>query len=355
MSESSLQAESGTGFTGTLRFADFFGQEENIRFLQQLLTEGGAHSLLFSGAPGSGRHSLARSAAKWLLCERKSAEGACGQCPSCRYFETHVHPDFKEISRAGENLIRVERVRKEVVADLQMYPQISSRKIYLIDGDDLNEQGQNALLKSLEEPPAYALFMLTVERRDSLLPTLLSRSAEVKMKPLQKAEIAAVLAGRGLEDPGGFYSSYAQGNPGKALAMAAREDLAELRETALQILEDCALCGTLELQAKELPLLKKEKERFPAILDLVQREVRDLSLYSAGREAEIINRDQLERIRKLTRSLQARLRDAGESLNARLLSADQSLREIRRAQAANVNYEMMSWQFLQKLQDWLQG
>lgn len=347
-------ADALAGKTGTLRFADFFGQNENIVFLKRLLTEGGAHSLIFSGAPGSGRHSLAKATAKWLLCEKPAEEGACGECSSCRYFEGGVHPDFKAVDRGEENLIRVERVRREIVSDLQMYPQLSSRKIYLVDGDDLNEQGQNALLKSLEEPPPYALFMLTVERRDVLLPTLLSRSAEVKLRPLSKEDIQEILQRKGVRDPGGFYSSYAQGNPGKALDLAARDDLAELREHATQILEATAFHNALQLQETELPLLRKEKERLPEILDLMQLAIRDLALLAAGQEGDVINRDQIGRLRELSDSLQERLQPDAESLKGRLLRADRFLREIRRAEVANVNHEILSWQLLQELQEALQ-
>jgi DNA polymerase-3 subunit delta' len=88
-----------------------------------------------------------------------------------------VHPDYRELElQEKEKVIPVDAVRQRIGADLYHQPQLGMRKVYLVDADALNEQGQNALLKSLEEPPPYAIFLLTALSARHLLPTIVSRA-----------------------------------------------------------------------------------------------------------------------------------------------------------------------------------
>ena len=332
-------------------FASLLGQEQSKNLLLRLFNQGKQHAILFTGPPGSGRHSLARAYARMLLCEDPKENDACGKCRSCSYIAKGIHPDYAEINKGEEKGIKVDQVRRGVVSDLAMAPQISSRKVYLIDGDDLNEQGQNALLKSLEEPPPYAVFLLTVSSRERLLATIHSRAAEVKTAPLEGEDMEAVLKANGIEEQAEFLAHYAQGNPGKAIALATEDSVIRLREEVISLLEKLPDENPLTLMSAPFQWLKEEKDAFPLILNLFQRALRDLALVEEGAVESLVNLDHLERYRTCLRKIKNTSKEA--ELAARFSAAERHCREMRRALEANVNIEILSWQFLMKLQEYL--
>lgn len=305
-----------------------------VRIAQQTNTQ----VILFCGEKGSGRHFLSRAFAQTLLCEEQPDTGACHQCHACRCFLSGTHPDYIHLSRGEERTIKAERLREQVVGTLRMKPQFGSLKIYLIDGDDLNETGQNILLKSLEEPPAYARFFLTVERMDTLLPTLLSRSVLLKMPPLSPEGLQQVLAKSGYPKPNPFWIHFAGGNPGKAIHLATDESFQSLREEAMSRFWRAPGQSYFQLLSQEQPLLMGDKERFPLVLDLSESLVRDLVALLSGC-SEVINLDKLDRIQTLCR----------QTSLPQLATFQDSLKELRRAQEANVNHETLCGQYLLRL------
>ncbi len=161
-----------------MSFSTIVGQTEIKERLGHALTgQPGARLYIHRTQGESARTRLARALAAALLCERPGRDGACGRCPSCRYMAGGVHPDYRELElQEKEKVIPVDAVRQRIGADLYHQPQLGMRKVYLVDADALNEQGQNALLKSLEEPPPYAIFLLTALSARHLLPTIVSRA-----------------------------------------------------------------------------------------------------------------------------------------------------------------------------------
>lgn len=140
-----------------------------------------AQTFIIEGAGDTLRHETALALAAALLCHEPK-DGACGHCPSCRYMEAGTHADYRMLpADPTDKRIPVDDVRREIMADVIMAPQLGTRKAYQISGDKLNEQGQNALLKTLEEPPPGSFFLLTVAKSDHLLPTLRSRSAIISL------------------------------------------------------------------------------------------------------------------------------------------------------------------------------
>lgn len=137
--------------------------------------------LILEGETDDMRARTAEILAAALLCH-ESEDGACGHCPSCVYLEAGTHADLVQLPQDPDvKRIPVEEVRSKVMGDSYMAPQLGARKLYLIDGEKLNEQGQNALLKTLEEPPRTAYFILTVQKREALLGTLRSRAVVVTL------------------------------------------------------------------------------------------------------------------------------------------------------------------------------
>ncbi|NLC84933.1 MAG: DNA polymerase III subunit delta', partial [Ruminococcaceae bacterium] len=132
-----------------MTFSDIIGQQELVNRLTKAVCGVPGHAYAFLGPQGSGRRLLARAFAKALLCSSTNDGESCNQCDSCRYFNNGVHPDFTFVAREGKDKnIKVERVRHAITADVAMKPQMARHKVYLIMADDLNEPGQNALLKS---------------------------------------------------------------------------------------------------------------------------------------------------------------------------------------------------------------
>ena len=141
-----------------------------------------SHFYLISGPRGSGKHTLANLLAAAILC--KEPEGPCGVCRSCRKLLSGSHPDYITIDDPTKKTVPVDLIR-DARADIFVRPNESDRKIYLFPrAQDMGIPGQNALLKVLEEPPAYGVFLLLTDNPEKLLPTVRSRCVELKLRAL---------------------------------------------------------------------------------------------------------------------------------------------------------------------------
>lgn len=141
-----------------------------------------AHFYLISGPEGSGKHTLARLLAAGLLCQEK--EKPCLHCHACRKVLSGTHPDFITVDDPDKKTVPVDLIR-EARADIYVRPNEGERKIYLFPrAQDMGLPGQNALLKVLEEPPSYGVFLLLTDNPEKLLPTVRSRCEELRLLPL---------------------------------------------------------------------------------------------------------------------------------------------------------------------------
>lgn len=177
-----------------IRFNDIIGQEPIKKHLQTALAQNNvSHAYLFCGDSGSGRHTLAKAFARALLCEQPTPDhDACGHCKSCLQAASANHPDIRVITHEKFN-IRVDEIREQLNNDIQIKPYSSKYKVYIIpDAHRMNEQAQNALLKTLEEPPAYAVIILLSDNESALLPTIVSRCITLQMKPVSEKDIADI-------------------------------------------------------------------------------------------------------------------------------------------------------------------
>ena len=144
-----------------------------------------SHFYLIAGPAGSGKHTLARMLAAGLLCQ--GSDMPCGQCPACRKVFAGTHPDFITVDDPEKKTVPVDLIR-QARADIYIRPNEGKRKIYLFPrAQDMGVPGQNALLKILEEPPSYGVFLLLTDNPEKLLPTVRSRCTELKLLPLPDA------------------------------------------------------------------------------------------------------------------------------------------------------------------------
>ena len=168
-----------------------------------------ASTFLFVGPPGIGKRSFALQLAQGLLCERRPDEALdpCGACPTCAQVLAGTHPDVVVVRKPGDkNFIPLElligdkehRMREGLCHDISLKPYSGRRKVAVIDDADyLNQEGANALLKTLEEPPPKSLLILIGTSEQRQLPTIRSRCQVVRFSPLPESDVADLLLSTG--------------------------------------------------------------------------------------------------------------------------------------------------------------
>ena len=165
-----------------MAFETLLGNDRLKQNLRSSLERGHiSHFYLISGPKGSGKHTLAKLLAEAILCE--GSHRGCGSCVHCRKMRSGNHPDFITVEDPEHKNVAVKIVR-EIRDDMFIRPNEAEHKIYLFP-QELGLEGQNALLKILEEPPAYGVFLLLTDNPDKLLPTVRSRCTELKMQALE--------------------------------------------------------------------------------------------------------------------------------------------------------------------------
>ncbi len=166
-----------------MSFDALLGNDQLKRNLTQSIAKGRiSHFYLISGPEGSGKHTLAKLLAAAILCQGSGKP--CGFCNPCRKVMENSHPDFITVDDPEKKTVTVDLIR-QARADIYVQPNESDYKIYLFPrAQDMGLPGQNALLKVLEEPPKYGVFILLTDNPDKLLPTVRSRCTELKMQAL---------------------------------------------------------------------------------------------------------------------------------------------------------------------------
>lgn len=170
-----------------MEFAGFLGNNALKQRLSASFQAGKAsHCYLLCGPEGSGKQTLAAILAAALQCEGHAAP--CGRCGPCRKVFANTHPDVITIDDPEKKTVSVELIR-QLQADAFIRPNEGVKKVYLIPrAQDMTDNAQNALLKLIEEPPSYAVFLLLTDNADKLLPTVRSRGVELRMEPVPRQE-----------------------------------------------------------------------------------------------------------------------------------------------------------------------
>ena len=220
-----------------MRFSDVHHQERALSIVRRALVSGRTHhAYLFGGPPGVGKELAARALAARLLCEAPDREpdaDACGECRACRLFAAGNHPDFQLIHRGLHKLhpdrtiraskglfLAVDVVRRFLIERASTTPTLGVRRVFLIrDAERMNEGAQNALLKTLEEPPGSACLILVTSSAERLLPTIRSRCQRVPFDLLPTDYVREQLTALAGVEPGAArtLAEIAQGRLGAAL------------------------------------------------------------------------------------------------------------------------------------------
>lgn len=284
-------------------WADVVGQEAATAFLRETLKRGRwCHAYLFAGPEGVGKTMAARIFAQALLCQGGAQTGVpCGGCLSCRRFAQGTHPDFLELSPGGKT-IGIDAVRA-LQRGLAMRPGLSPRRVAVIEpAEAMTEVAQNALLKTLEEPPGASILLLVAHVAAGLLPTIVSRCQRVRFSTVPPAELKALVEEKRPEyqGAGGLIAALAEGRPGIALGrdwqgvLARREQLAAIagQWPTTDPLPALQLAAEWEHLPEEAQMLE---------LDLLQLWVRDLLVLQEHPGAPgglLVHADRVEALRQ---------------------------------------------------------
>jgi DNA polymerase-3 subunit delta' len=305
--------ETGGAPEALLPLSGIHGHPRTREALARALREGRLYpSLIFHGPEGVGKRTAALAVAAALVCRDPEGLDACGQCVGCRRVreasevtrlrdgaerrETILHyPDVGFLSpprsstgRARTRIL-VSQVR-DLIHSLAKPPFELARRVYILDpAESLSIEAQNALLKTLEEPPPYALLILVTSSLGSLLPTTRSRCQSYPFPPLREEELRRLLLARGRDEPeAATLAALAGGRVGRALALRL-EDLRALRETLLEAVEEVVAAAEPGAAAvrEAARLLDEEIDARPA-LDLLGELLRDQMVLEAGRDGEFL-------------------------------------------------------------------
>jgi len=278
-------------------FEEIRGNTPLVEQLRRSAVSGrSSHAYLFLGGAGAGKRLIANTFAKALQCEGEKRP--CDSCKSCHAFNHGNHPDviYFQPLKNGKTYT-IEDVREQLLETVDLKPFQYEKKIYIIEkADTLNIQSQNALLKTLEEPPAHAVFLLLAERAEAFLPTILSRVVVMKIRPLSAETIADYLMQAGhLAEESHILSAYAQGRIGQALELVEDEGFREMRQDILGKLEALPSMseGDAYLLAKDFEVYKNDL-RFLDIMELWYRDL--LTAKSLREEGYLIQRDKKDAI-----------------------------------------------------------
>lgn len=220
-------------------FSDIIGHEDIVRhFKSSIELSKVSHAYILNGEKGVGKKTLASVVAKSLQCESGDPD-PCGKCKSCLQAESGNQPDIIWVKHEKPNVISVDEIRTQIVNDIDLKPYSSRYKIYIVpDSQMMNPQAQNALLKTLEEPPEYAIIMLLTNNVDKFLPTILSRCIVLNFKPVEPLHMMEYLVSNiGVDqEKARFCTDFAQGNLGKAVRLAISPDYNEIKEDSIRLL-----------------------------------------------------------------------------------------------------------------------
>ena len=282
-------------------FSAVLGHEDAKRHLKAALSAGQmSHAYIIEGAAGVGKSLLADAFVKALLCENRRENGdSCGICPSCRRLEHGSYPDVRYIAPAeGKSSISVKQIRENLVADINIRPYLGQFKVYILEkADTLTPEAQNAMLKTIEEPPAYGLILLLAESSASFLPTVISRCVKIALQPLSQDLILQGLENNGIQgERAKLAASSSQGSLGRALLLCKDEEFEEMRQKLFGFLEKIPGSSMLEIM-RGTSLWEEYDHRQELFFSLMLIWYHDVLLYQElGEEADILCTDRTEGI-----------------------------------------------------------
>lgn len=315
------------------KFTDIIGQEQLKEHIQNAIASNKvSHAYIINGERNAGKEFIARIFAMTLQCEKGGME-PCNECHSCKQALSHNQPDIIYISHEKPNSIGVEDIRGQINNDIGIKPYSSPRKIYIMnEGEEMTPQAQNALLKTLEEPPEYAVILILTDNVEALLPTIISRCVVLNMKPVSDTLVKKYLMEElGVPDyKANICVAFARGNIGKAKLLASSEEFEKVKEEAITLVK---YINDMEINeiVKAIKKIMEYKLDVNDYLDILTVWYRDALLYKATKDVNsLVFKNEIQQIRKV----------ADRSTYEGIETIVKALQQARRRLEANVNFDL---------------
>ncbi len=259
-----------------------------------------SHAYIFNGEDGSGKAMVAKAFAEALLCERGGAEG-CGECHFCKQTESGNNPDLIWVTHEKPSSIGVDDVRTQLVEDVQIKPYNGRYKVYIIDeAEKMTVQAQNAILKTIEEPPAYSVIIFLTNNDEIFLPTIISRCIVFKFRPIRNSVIMDYLICRYKlpEYEAKMCASYAQGRVGRAVDLVTSDNFIKIRDEALSLVKNVYNYDVADL-IDAVKRVAEYKINITDYIDIIEMWFRDVLLFKVTKDANnLVFSDEINYIRK---------------------------------------------------------
>lgn len=315
------------------KFTDIIGQEQIKEHLRGAISTGKvSHAYIINGERSSGKEFIARVFAMALQCEKGEIE-PCGECHSCRQALSNNQPDIVYVSHEKPGAIGVEDIRTQINGDIGVKPYSSPYKIYIMnEGEKMTVQAQNALLKTLEEPPEYAVILILTTQLEALLPTILSRCVVLNMKPVSDALVKKYLMEE-LAVPdykANICVAFARGNIGKAKLLASSEEFEKVKDEAITLVK---YINDMEINEIVKAIKKISEYKFDVndYLDILSVWYRDVLLFKATKDVNsLIFKEEIQQI----------MRVSDRSTYEGIETIVGALQQAKRRLEANVNFDL---------------
>lgn len=314
---------------------DLIGHEWAVDMLKKHVVNGTTrHAYLFAGPPGIGRRTLALRFAQALNCQSPTAPGVpCGECRNCKQIAAMQHPDLTIVQSESEGgMIKVDQIR-ETRRALTLKPYAANYRVALfLRFQEANDSASNALLKTLEEAPAYAVLILTADNPEQLLPTIVSRCEVLRLRPLKIEEVQQALEEKGFEtNQSKLIAHISGGRFGYARRLLESEALLAEREERLNDLQSLISASRVE-KFSYADKLSKDKDSMRRVILIWLSYWRDIMLRTAQAGTPLVNIDRnmeieeiahrtdLSSARLVVHELENTLEKMEKNVNSRLLA-----------------------------------
>lgn len=301
-----------------------------------------SHSYILSGEEGVGKKMFAKAFAMAMQCSGEG-EKPCGQCHSCKQALSNNHPDIIYVSHEKPQTLGVDDIRKGLVEDIVIRPYSGPYKIYIVDeAEKMSVQAQNALLKTIEEPPEYGIVLLLTTNASAFLPTILSRCMVLQVKPVTLKQEEIYLREQGIEESQiETLLHFTRGNIGKALRMASSEYFSSMIVLVTNLLKSGSSMG-LEQTLLTIEQLESCKIDIYDCLDFMQMWYRDVLIFKATADVnQILFKHAYSDIKRVASK-------CGYDNIQKILEA---IETARRRLDANVNFELTMELLLQTMRE----